>query len=67
MRKSRLNPGKQTRLMEYLMADTVAQTVGAFVSVNKSIAAYSFLRLRMIITQALAEKMPLNRAIEGSG
>ena len=64
MRKSRLSPRKQARLIEYFVSGTRARTAAALVGVNKSTAAYYFLRLRMIITQALAEEMPLAGAIE---
>src|SRR5665811_1754194 len=64
MRKSRLSPRKQARLIEYFVSGTTARTAAALVGVNKSTAAYYFLRLRMIITQALAEEMPLAGAIE---
>ena len=64
MRKSRLSPSKQARLIEYFVSGTTARTAAALVGVNKSTAAYDFLRLRMIITQALAEEMPLAGAIE---
>jgi transposase-like protein len=40
------------------------RTTAALVGVNKSTAAYYFLRLRMIITQTLAEETPFAGAIE---
>ena len=64
MRKSRLSPGKQVRLIEYFVSGTTARTAAALVGVNKSTAAYYFLRLRRIITRALAEEMPFDGAIE---
>lgn len=64
MRKSRLSPWKQARLIEYFVSGTTARTTAALVGVNKSTAAYYFLRLRMIITQTLAEEMPFAGAIE---
>jgi len=51
-------------LIEYFVSGTTARTAAALVGVNKSTAAYYFLRLRMIITQALDEEMPLAGAIE---
>ena len=64
MRKSRLSRGKQARLTEYFVSGTTAQTAASLVGVNKSTAAYYFLRLRVISTHALAEEMPLAGAIE---
>jgi len=64
MRKSRRSSGKQTRLIEFFVPGTTARTAAALVGVNKSTAAYYFLRRRMIISQALAEEMPLDGAIE---
>lgn len=64
MRKSRLSSGKQARLIEYFVAGTTARTAAALVGVNKSTAAYYFLRLRQIFSQGLAEEMPLEGAIE---
>jgi transposase len=64
MRKSRLSSGKQARLIEYFVAGTTAGTAAALVGVNKSTAAYYCLRLRLLITQALTEKVSLVGAIE---
>jgi len=60
------------------VSGAIARTAAAFVGVNKSTAAYYFLRLRLIITQALAEgclllgplkgmKVILGAAAKGSG
>lgn len=64
MRKSRLSPSKQARLIEYFVARTTARTAAPFVGVNKGTASYYLLRLRMIIAQTLEEELPLEGAIE---
>jgi transposase len=64
MRKSWLSYGKQARLIEYFVAGTTVRTASALVGVNKSTAAYYFLRLRTIIAQALAAEMAFDGAIE---
>ena len=64
MQKTRLSNGKQARLIEYFVSETTTRTTTALVNMNKSTAAYYFLRLCVIITQALAQEMPLAGAIE---
>ena len=49
MRKSRLSPAKQARLMEHFVAGTTARCAAALVGVNRKTAAYYFHRLRAII------------------
>lgn len=45
MRQNRLGPEKQARLIDYVGAETTARTAADLVGVNKSTAAYYFLRL----------------------
>jgi len=49
MRKSRLSWHKQSRLIELFVAGSTARTSAQLVGVNKTTAAYYFLRLRELI------------------
>jgi len=64
MRKSRLSPSKQAKLVEHFVAGTTARTAAALVGVNKTTAAYYFHRLRELIYQALEQEAPLGGEIE---
>lgn len=64
MRKSRLSPNKQARLLEHFVAGTTARTAAELVGVNKTTAAYYFHRLRELIYQALEQETPLGGEIE---
>ena len=52
MRKSRLSPYKQNRLIELFVAGVAARTAAQLVSVNKNTAAYYCHRLRLLIYQS---------------
>jgi len=64
MRKSRLSKEKQCRLVEHFVAGTTARTAASLVGVNKSTAAYYFLRLRDAIYQATEDEAPFFGEIE---
>ena len=64
MRKSRLSWHKQERLIEHFVAGTTARTAASLVNVNKSTAAYYFLRLRELIYEAVQEETPFSGEIE---
>ena len=49
MRKSRLSRYKQDRLIEHFVAGTTARTASSLSGVNRTAAAFYFLRLREII------------------
>ena len=53
MRKSRLSPYKQDRLIEYFVSGSTALTAASLCGVNRKTAAYFFLRLREIIALEL--------------
>ena len=53
MRKSRLSPYKQDRLIEHFVSGSTALTAASLCGVNRKTAAYFFLRLREIITLEL--------------
>lgn len=53
MRKSRLSPYKQGRLVEHFVAGTTARTTASLCGVNRKTAALYFLRLREIIAYEL--------------
>ena len=52
MRKSKLGPRKQTKLIELFVAGTTARCAAAISDVNKTTAAYYFKRLRILILEA---------------
>ena len=54
MRKSRISPGKQARLIEHFIAGTTARTAASLVGVHRNSAAFYFHRLRQIIAHELA-------------
>ena len=64
MRKSRLSKEKQDRLLEHFVAGTTGRTAASLVGVNKSTAAYYFLRLRDVIYQATEDEAPFFGEIE---
>ena len=53
MRKSRLSPYKQDRLIEHFVSGSTALTAASLCGVNRKTAAYFFLRLREIIALEL--------------
>lgn len=53
MRKSRISPGKQARLIEHFIAGTTARTAASLVGVHRNSAAFYFHRLRQIIAHEL--------------
>ena len=53
MRKSRLSPYKQDRLIEHFVSGSTALTAASLRGVNRKTAAYFFLRLREIIALEL--------------
>ncbi|WP_085907082.1 IS1595 family transposase [Kiloniella majae] len=53
MRKSRLSPYKQNRLIEHFVSGSTARTAASLCGVNRKIAAFFFLRLREIISYEL--------------
>ena len=53
MRKSRLSPYKQDRLMEHFVLGSTARTTASLCGVNRKTAAFYFLRLREIIAYEL--------------
>jgi len=53
MRKSRLSPYKQRRLVEHFVAGTTARCAANLCGVNRKSAAYYFHRLREIIAYEL--------------
>ncbi len=53
MRKSRLSPYKQDRLMEHFVSGTTALTAARLCGVNRKTAAYFFLRLHEVIALEL--------------
>jgi len=56
MRKSRLSSYKQGRLIEHFVSGSTARTAACIVGVNKSTAAYFYLRLREIIALELDQE-----------
>lgn len=64
MRKSRLAPKIQSRLIELFVAGTTARTAAEIVGVNFKTAAYYFHRLRQIIEMATADETPFDGEIE---
>ena len=64
MRKSRLSPKKQARLLEHFVAGATARATAALVGVNAKTAAYYFHRLRQIISLAMTEETPFSGEIE---
>lgn len=56
MRKSRLSPYKQGRLIEHFVSGSTARVAGSIVGVNKSTAAYFYHRLRQIISYELEKE-----------
>ncbi len=63
MRKSRLSPAKQARLMEHFVAGTTARCAAALVGVNRKTAAYYFHRLREIV--CYHQELEADRAVGG--
>ena len=61
MRKSRLSPYKQDRLMEHFVLGSTARITASLCGVNRKTAAFYFLRLREII--ALLFGMLINNLI----
>jgi len=59
MRKSRLSPYKQDRLMEHFVSGSTARTTASLCGVNRKTAAFYFLRLREIIAYELKLKAKL--------
>ena len=55
MRKSRLSPVKQARLIEHFVAGTTARCAADLIGVNRNTAAYYFQRLREIIVDELEQ------------
>ena len=49
MRKSRLSPYKQNKLIELFVAGVTAHTAAELANVNRNTAAYYFHRLRLLI------------------
>ena len=64
MRRSRLSSYKQARLVEHFVAGTTARTAASLVGVNKSTAAYYFLRLRELIAAAIEDHTPFHGEVE---
>ncbi len=56
MRKSRLSWIKQQKLIEHFVAGTTARCASSLLGVNKTTAAYYFLRLREIIAIGLEKE-----------
>ena len=56
MRKSRLSPYKQGRLIEHFVAGTTARCAAILCGVNRKTAAYYFLRLRALISFELEQE-----------
>ena len=64
MRRSRLNPEKQRRLMELFVSGATARCAADLVGVNFKTAAYYFHRLRMIIDQATQDETAFAGEVE---
>jgi transposase len=64
MRKSRLSQSKQQRLIELFISGSTARTAAALVGVHRNTAAYYFLRLRQLISQAVEDETPFFGEIE---
>ena len=64
MRKSRLNKGKQNRLIEYFIGGTPARCAADLVGVNFKTASYYYRRLREIIYLATEDEVPFDGEIE---
>ena len=64
MRKSRLSQSKQQRLIEHFISGSTARTAAALVGVHRNTAAYYFLRLRQLISQAVEDETPFFGEIE---
>ena len=64
MRKSRLDPSQQERLIEHFIAGATARTAAALVGVNKTTAAYYYHRLRQLIYQATEDATPFSGEVE---
>ena len=56
MRKSRLSPYKQGRLIEHFVSGSTARVCASIVGVNKSTSAYFYHRLREIISYELEKE-----------
>lgn len=64
MRKSRIHPKKQSRLIEFFVAGTSARAAAPLVGVNVKSAVLYFHRLRQIIEWASREETPFDGEIE---
>ena len=64
MRKSRIDPKKQIRLIEFFVAGTTARAAASIVGVNIKSAILYFHRLRQVIEMASEENTPFDGEIE---
>lgn len=64
MRRCRLNPEKQRRLMELFVSGARARCAAELVGVNFKTAAFYFHRLRRIIDQATQDETPFAGEVE---
>ena len=64
MKKSRLSPNKQSRLIEFFVAGSTARTAASLVGVNPKTAVLYFHRLRQIIELASEKDTPFDGEIE---
>jgi transposase len=64
MRKSRLSPAIQDRLIEFFVSGATARTAAALVGVHRNTAAFYYHRLRQLICQAVEDSTPFFGEIE---
>ena len=64
MRKSRLSPAIQDRLIEFFVSGTTARTAAALVGVHRNTAAFYYHRLRQLICQVVEDSTPFFGEIE---
>jgi transposase len=64
MRKSRLSPATQDRLIEFFVSGATARTAAALVGVHRNTAAFYYHRLRQLICQAVEDSTPFFGEIE---
>ena len=64
MRKSRLSPEIQDRLIEFFVSGATARTAAALVGVHRNTAAFYYHRLRQLICQAVEDSTPFFGEIE---